>query len=159
MKKLICLLFVAVVLPADAQPQKAERSSQFVDGSKLNGAEQQAFRQRLLERLRSRSNDRQEFFGLSGPVVSYTACPVGYVRNADYDVSIKEVAIVRDEGVDCDEPGQCRAWQVEISPEDDQRVYDFSIRLQCSTDDTLSSPSRTGVNRINLPAAPRRPGG
>lgn len=133
---------------AHAQPERLERFSLFLDGSNHSAAEKDGIRRRVLNHLQSRGVERTELKNLNGSIVTKSACPVGFVRHANYQFSIKEITIIKDEGVDCDSARQCRAWQIEAEPEDAQQPYDFSLQLQCTTDDTLPNRSHSEIDTM-----------
>lgn len=149
----LLLLFPLLSVPAYSGPEKLTRFSLFLEGTNYSAAEREAIKQRVMERLQSKGPERTEIKDVRGDIVSTAACPIGYVRKANYQFSTKEISIIRDEGVDCDTAGQCRAWQVDAKPKDKVKPYDFSLQLQCSADDTLPRRNKAELDTVVTPSA------
>jgi hypothetical protein len=131
---------------AYAQSETPEYFSLFLEGSKHSAVEREAIKRRVLTHLKNQMPERIELSDLSGPIITNAACPVGFVRKADYKFSIEGITIIKDEGVDCDSLARCRAWQVEAEPEDEMQSYDFSIQLECTADDTVQNRNNSEVD-------------
>ena len=148
----LILLFAALVLSSSAgypQPAPPNRLSLFLDGGNLSAEQKTAHTQHVLTSLRQKAAALQQLKNLQGDVVARAACPIGYVDDVSYRFSTSEILVVATEKLDCDSANQCRAWEIEASPLNQQTPYDLTIQLQCSNADTLPRRSRAELETLH----------
>lgn len=145
-QKLSFFLIISSLAFSSAYAQSKKDFAIYLEDSRFTATEKLAIEQDLFRILKGNKSGITELKGLQGNNSSSAFCISGYAKKADYTFSSTGIKVAKQAGINCNGQGQCRGIQTDITPDDPSKPYDFSMRLQCSADDTIPRLSRSELS-------------